>query len=409
MSVLSSMIKRYKSTNLIIKIMIGIVVGVFVGICIPSFTDYTSLLGDFFIGALKAIAPILVFILVLSAISTREYGNGTKKIKQVIILYLIGTFLASVCGVVASFLFPTKLILEIPNNIDLTPPSSVAMVFKDLLFKMIENPVSALANGNYIGILTWAIAAGIALKTCSKEVKKVFIDINEGTIKIVAFIVRLAPIGIFGLVSTSVAKTGVETLADYALLLLVLVGTMLFVTFVINPLIVFVVTKKNPYPLVWICIKHSAIYAFFTRSSAANIPVNMALCSKINVDKELYGVSIPLGATINMAGAAVTISVLALAAVHTLGLNITFTNAILLSFLAAFAACGASGVAGGSLLLVPLACSLFGINDDIAMQVVGVGFIIGVIQDSVETALNSSTDVLFSAICSDTKIDLSRV
>lgn len=409
MSVLSSMIKRYKSTNLIIKIMIGIVVGVFVGICIPSFTDYTSLLGDFFIGALKAIAPILVFILVLSAISTREYGNGTKKIKQVIILYLIGTFLASVCGVVASFLFPTKLILEIPNNIDLTPPSSVAMVFKDLLFKMIENPVSALANGNYIGILTWAIAAGIALKTCSKEVKKVFIDINEGTIKIVAFIVRLAPIGIFGLVSTSVAKTGVETLADYALLLLVLVGTMLFVTFVINPLIVFVVTKKNPYPLVWVCIKHSAIYAFFTRSSTANIPVNMALCSKINVDKELYGVSIPLGATINMAGAAVTISVLALAAVHTLGLNITFTNAILLSFLAAFAACGASGVAGGSLLLVPLACSLFGINDDIAMQVVGVGFIIGVIQDSVETALNSSTDVLFSAICSDTKIDLSRV
>ncbi|MBT0878639.1 MULTISPECIES: serine/threonine transporter SstT [unclassified Campylobacter] len=409
MSVLSSMIKRYKSTNLIIKIMIGIVVGVFVGICIPSFTDYTSLLGDFFIGALKAIAPILVFILVLSAISTREYGNGTKKIKQVIILYLIGTFLASVCGVVASFLFPTKLILEIPNNIDLTPPSSVAMVFKDLLFKMIENPVSALANGNYIGILTWAIAAGIALKTCSKEVKKVFIDINEGTIKIVAFIVRLAPIGIFGLVSTSVAKTGVETLADYVLLLLVLVGTMLFVTFVINPLIVFVVTKKNPYPLVWVCIKHSAIYAFFTRSSAANIPVNMALCSKINVDKELYGVSIPLGATINMAGAAVTISVLALAAVHTLGLNITFTNAILLSFLAAFAACGASGVAGGSLLLVPLACSLFGINDDIAMQVVGVGFIIGVIQDSVETALNSSTDVLFSAICSDTKIDLSRV
>lgn len=409
MSVLSSMIKRYKSTNLIIKIMIGIVVGVFVGICIPSFTDYTSLLGDFFIGALKAIAPILVFILVLSAISTREYGNGTKKIKNVIILYLIGTFLASVCGVVASFLFPTKLILEIPNNIDLTPPSSVAMVFKDLLFKMIENPVSALANGNYIGILTWAIAAGIALKTCSKEVKKVFIDINEGTIKIVAFIVRLAPIGIFGLVSTSVAKTGVETLADYVLLLLVLVGTMLFVTFVINPLIVFVVTKKNPYPLVWVCIKHSAIYAFFTRSSAANIPVNMALCSKINVDKELYGVSIPLGATINMAGAAVTISVLALAAVHTLGLNITFTNAILLSFLAAFAACGASGVAGGSLLLVPLACSLFGINDDIAMQVVGVGFIIGVIQDSVETALNSSTDVLFSAICSDTKIDLSRV
>lgn len=409
MSMLSSVITRYKSTNLIVQILIGIILGVIVGIFVPSLVDFTSLLGNFFIGALKAIAPILVFILVLSAISTREYGDGTKKIKKVIILYLIGTFLASVCAVIASFIFPTKLILEIPQNTDLIPPSSVIKVFQDLLFSMVENPVKALANGNYIGILTWAIAAGIALKTCSKEVKRVFIDINEGTIKIVAFIVRLAPFGIFGLVSSNIARTGIETMANYAMLLAVLVGTMLFVTFVINPLIVFVVTKKNPYPLVWVCLKHSAIYAFFTRSSAANIPVNMALCSKINVDKELYGVSIPLGATINMAGAAVTIAILALSAVHTLGINVSFTQALLLSFLAAFAACGASGVAGGSLLLVPLACSLFGISDDIAMQVVGVGFIIGVIQDSVETALNSSTDVLFSAICSDTQIDLSRV
>lgn len=409
MSMFSSIIARYKSTNLIVQILIGIILGVIVGVFVPSLVDFTSLLGDFFIGALKAIAPILVFILVLSAISTREYGDGTKKIKKVIILYLIGTFLASVCGVVASFLFPTKLILQVSENINLTPPSSVALVFKDLLFQMVQNPVKALANGNYIGILTWAIAAGIALKACSKEVKRVFSDINEGTVKIVTFIVRLAPLGIFGLVSTSIAQTGVETLSAYALLLAVLVGTMLFVTFVINPLIVFCVTKSNPYPLVWVCLKHSAIYAFFTRSSAANIPVNMALCSKINVNKELYGVSIPLGATINMAGAAVTISVLALSAVHTLGIQVSFTQALLLSFLAAFAACGASGVAGGSLLLVPLACSLFGINDEIAMQVVGVGFIIGVIQDSVETALNSSTDVLFSAICSDTKLDLSRV
>ncbi|WP_267523928.1 serine/threonine transporter SstT [Campylobacter sp. MG1] len=409
MNVLASMVKRYKSTNLIIQILIGIVLGILVGLFVPDFVDFTSLMGSLFVGALKAIAPMLVFILVLSAISTREYGNGTKKLRKVIILYLIGTFLASVCAVIASFLFPTTLHLQISNSVSITPPASISIVFKDLIFKMVDNPVNALVTGNYIGILTWAIAAGIALKSSSKEAKKILIDLNESVVKVVRFIVRLAPFGIFGLVSDSVKTAGVESMANYIQLLFVLVGTMLFITFIINPLMVFMVTRKNPYPLVWVCIKHSAIYAFFTRSSAANIPVNMALCSKINVDKELYGVSIPLGATINMAGAAVTIAILALAAVHTLGLNITFTQALLLSFLAAFAACGASGVAGGSLLLVPLACSLFGINDDIAMQVVGVGFIIGVIQDSVETALNSSTDVLFSAICSDTEVDISRV
>lgn len=408
-SVLSSMIKRYKSTNLIVQILIGIILGILVGLFAPNFVDFTSLLGDVFVGALKAIAPLLVFVLVLSAISTREYGDGTKKLKNVIILYLIGTFLASVCAVVASFMFPTSLILNIPDKIELTPPASIALIFKDLLFKMVDNPVNALVNANYIGILTWAIAAGIALKASSKEVKKVLIDLNESVVKVVRFIVRLAPFGIFGLVSNSVKAAGVGAMLNYAQLLVVLVGTMLFVTFVINPLIVFIVTKKNPFPLVFVCLRHSAIYAFFTRSSAANIPVNMALCSRINVDKELYAVSIPLGATINMAGAAVTIAILALSAAYTLQIDINFTQALLLSFLAAFAACGASGVAGGSLLLVPLACSLFGIGNDIAMQVVGVGFIIGVIQDSVETALNSSTDVLFSAICSNSEIDLSRV
>lgn len=409
MNVLASMVRRYKSTNLIVQILIGIFFGILVGLFIPTFVDFTSLLGNLFVGALKAIAPILVFVLVLSAIATREYGNGTKKLKKVIILYLIGTFLASVCAVIASYLFPTTLHLQISSSVDITPPASIAIIFKDLIFKMVDNPVNALVTGNYIGILTWAIAAGIALKSSSKEIKDVLVDLNESVVKVVRFIVRLAPFGIFGLVSNSVKTAGIESMANYIQLLLVLVGTMLFITFIINPIIVFVVSRKNPYPLVWVCLKHSAIYAFFTRSSAANIPVNMALCSKINVDKELYGVSIPLGATINMAGAAVTIAVLALAAAHTLGITMDFTQALLLSFLAAFAACGASGVAGGSLLLVPLACSLFGINDDIAMQVVGVGFIIGVIQDSVETALNSSTDVLFSAICSDTKVDLSRV
>lgn len=314
-------------------------------------------------------------------------------------LYLIGTFLASLSAVIASFLFPTTLVLQ-TNNAELLAPQSIIVVLKDLVFKMVDNPVHALSTGNYIGILTWAIGIGIALRHCAVETKKMFKDISEGITKVVKFIIRLAPFGIFGLVSTSVAQTGFEALGGYAKLLIVLVGTMLFVAFVVNALIVYFVTKKNPYPLIITCVKESAVTAFFTRSSAANIPVNMNLCKKLNLDEKLYSISIPLGATINMAGAAVTIAVLALSAVNTLNIQIGFLDALLLSVIAAIGACGASGVAGGSLMLIPLACSLFGISNDIAMQVVAVGFIIGVIQDSVETALNSSTDVLFTAIAS---------
>lgn len=363
-----------------------------------SIANSMSILGSLFVGALKSVAPILVFILVSSSIIVKEFGNANG-LKKIIMLYLIGTFLASLSAVIASFLFPTTLVLQ-TNNAELLAPQSIIVVLKDLVFKMVDNPVHALSTGNYIGILTWAIGMGIALRHCAVETKKCLKDISEGITKVVKFIIRLAPFGIFGLVSTSVAQTGFEALGGYAKLLIVLVGTMLFVAFVINALIVYFVTKKNPYPLIMTCVKESAVTAFFTRSSAANIPVNMNLCKKLNLDEKLYSISIPLGATINMAGAAVTIAVLALSAVNTLNIQIGFLDALLLSVITAIGACGASGVAGGSLMLIPLACSLFGISNDIAMQVVAVGFIIGVIQDSVETALNSSTDVLFTAIAS---------
>lgn len=397
--------KRYMDGNLILQIIIGIVLGAVLGFIANSgnqmalsIANSMSILGSLFVGTLKSVAPILVFILVSSSIIVKEFGNANG-LKKIIMLYLIGTFLASLSAVIASFLFPTTLVLQ-TNNAELLAPQSIIVVLKDLVFKMVDNPVHALSTGNYIGILTWAIGMGIALRHCAIETKKMFKDISEGITKVVKFIIRLAPFGIFGLVSTSVAQTGFEALGGYAKLLIVLVGTMLFVAFVINALIVYFVTKKNPYPLIMTCVKESAVTAFFTRSSAANIPVNMNLCKKLNLDEKLYSISIPLGATINMAGAAVTIAVLALSAVNTLNIQIGFLDALLLSVIAAIGACGASGVAGGSLMLIPLACSLFGISNDIAMQVVAVGFIIGVIQDSVETALNSSTDVLFTAIAS---------
>lgn len=397
--------KRYMDCNLILQIIIGIVLGAVLGFIANSgnqmalsIANSMSILGSLFVGALKSVAPILVFILVSSSIIVKEFGNANG-LKKIIMLYLIGTFLASLSAVIASFLFPTTLVLQ-TNNAELLAPQSIIVVLKDLVFKMVDNPVHALSTGNYIGILTWAIGMGIALRHCAVETKKCLKDISEGITKVVKFIIRLAPFGIFGLVSTSVAQTGFEALGGYAKLLIVLVGTMLFVAFVINALIVYFVTKKNPYPLIMTCVKESAVTAFFTRSSAANIPINMNLCKKLNLDEKLYSISIPLGATINMAGAAVTIAVLALSAVNTLNIQIGFLDALLLSVIAAIGACGASGVAGGSLMLIPLACSLFGISNDIAMQVVAVGFIIGVIQDSVETALNSSTDVLFTAIAS---------
>lgn len=394
----NSIAYKYANGNLVLQILVGIVLGVLVGFISKDLANSVGLLGSLFVGALKAIAPILVFVLVSSAIATKEMGVQTN-IKSIVILYIIGTFLAALTAVIISFLFPTTLVLIDSVNNNLTPPDSVISVLKGVLFNMVDNPVKALANGNFIGILVWAIALGVAMHFSSEDTKSVFNDISTGVTKIVKFIIRLAPFGIFGLVASTFAQTGFDALLSYGRILLVLVGTMLFVAFVINPIIVYFKLKRNPFPLIFTCIKESAITAFFTRSSAANIPVNLNLCKKLNLEENTYSVSIPLGATTNMAGAAVTITVLTLATVHTLGINVDIATALLLSIVSALAACGASGVAGGSLLLIPLACSLFGISDDIAMQVVAIGFVIGVVQDSLETALNSSTDVLFTASC----------
>ncbi|EGK8069192.1 serine/threonine transporter SstT [Campylobacter upsaliensis] len=396
----AKLMQSYSKGNLILQICVGIVLGIFVGLSSKDVAVVANFLGILFTSALKAIAPMLVFILILTSICTKDFTQKSAKMKNIAFLYIVGTFLASACAVGISFLAPTELVLEGVEKASQSSPAFMSEIFKDLILKIVDNPINALSSGNYLGILAWAIAGGVALRHCSKEAKQVFVDINEGVLKIVQFIVKLAPFGIFGLVANSVASTGAAGLISYAKLLLVLVGTMLFVAFVINALIVFIYTRKNPFPLIFICLRESAFFAFFTRSSAANIPVNMALCAKLGIDKELYSISIPLGATINMGGAAVTIAVLSLAAAYTVGIEVSFFQAFLLSIIATFAACGASGVAGGSLLLIPLACSLFNINYDVAMKIVAIGFIIGVIQDSVETALNSSTDVLFTAICS---------
>ena len=367
-----------------------------------SIANSASVLGDLFKGALKAIAPILVFVLVATSIIIKDFGHA-KGMQRIVTLYLVGTFLAAVVAVIASFLFPIEIALKGLQSADMSAPQGITNVLKDLIYKMVENPITALANGNYIGIITWAIGGGIAMRYATPETKKVFKDISEGVTYIVKFIIRLAPFGIFGMVAISIHDTGFEALGGYLKLILVLVGAMLVVAFIVYPAMVFALTRKNPYPLVMICLKESAISAFFTRSSAANIPVNMALCKKLGLKEELYSISIPLGATINMGGAAVTISILALTAVNSIpSITVTFGDALLLCFISALGACGASGVAGGSLLLVPLACGLFGIGNDIAMQFVTVGFTIGVIQDSVETALNSSSDVLFTAVASET-------
>lgn len=395
----NSLIYKYANGNLVLQIIIGIFLGILVGFFSKELASTVSILGSLFVGALKAIAPILVFVLVSTAIATKEVGVQTQ-IKPIVFLYLIGTFLAALTAVIASFLFPTTLVLLDAANTSLTPPDSVVTVLKGVLFNMVDNPVNALATGNFIGILVWAIALGIAMHYSSNETKKIFFDLSNGVTKIVKFIIKLAPFGIFGLVSNTVSQTGFESLFSYGKLLIVLVGTMLFIAFVINPIIVYVKIKTNPFPLIFTCIKESGITAFFTRSSAANIPVNLNLCKKLGLDENTYSVSIPLGATTNMAGAAVTITVLTLATVNTLGITVDLGTALLLSIISALAACGASGVAGGSLLLIPLACSLFGISNDVALQVVAIGFVIGVVQDSLETALNSSTDVVFTAACS---------
>ncbi|HEL0736065.1 TPA: serine/threonine transporter SstT [Streptococcus equi subsp. zooepidemicus] len=383
-------------TNLIKKIGIGVVIGLLLGILLPDVTAI-GILGQLFVGALKAIAPLLVFALVVQAISHQRSGQQTN-ITLIIVLYLLGTFLAALVAVIANYLFPLTLTLNTPVNTELSPPQGIVQVFQTLLLKLVDNPINALATANYIGVLAWALIFGLALKSVPSDFEHLIKTAADVTSQIVVWIINVAPIGIMGLVFSTVSENGISILSDYALLILVLVGTMLFVALVVNPLLAFVLTHQNPYPLVFRCLKDSGLTAFFTRSSAANIPVNLQLCEDLGLSQATYLVSIPLGAMINMGGAAITINVLTLAAVNTFSIQIDFLTALLLSVVAAISACGASGVTGGSLLLIPVACSLFGISSDLAMQVVGVGFIVGVIQDSCETALNSSTDVLFTAI-----------
>jgi serine/threonine transporter len=381
--------------SLVKQIMIGLVAGIVVALISPAAAKAVGLLGALFVGALKAVAPVLVLVLVMASIASHQQGQKTN-IRPVLFLYLLGTFAAALTAVLVSFTFPSTLVLAV-NHSDLTPPSGIVEVLKDLLMSVVANPFNALINANYIGILAWAVGLGLVLRHASATTQLLITDLSHAVTLIVRAVIRCAPLGVFGLVASTLAETGFSTLWGYAQLLMVLIGCMLLVALVLNPLIVYWKIRRNPYPLVFTCLRESGVTAFFTRSSAANIPVNMALCEKLNLNKDTYAVSIPLGATINMAGAAITVTVLTLAAVHTLHVPVDIPTALLLSVVASVCACGASGVAGGSLLLIPLACNMFGIPNDVAMQVVAVGFIIGVLQDSAETALNSSTDVLFTA------------
>jgi serine/threonine transporter len=390
-----SLLQRYMRGSLVLQIAIGILCGVVLAYVSPSMALSTNLLGGFFVKALKAIAPILVFLLVIASIANHKQAQQSH-IRPVLILYIAGTFVAALTAVVFSFVFPTQLSLVAPD-LSQSAPQGIGEVLRTLVFKMVDNPVNALVQGNYVGILTWAVGFGLGLRHASEATKVVLQNLASSVTRIVSVIIRLAPFGIFGLVASTIAETGFGALLGYSHLLAVLIGAMLFIALVTNPLLFFWKIRRNPYPLVFKCLKESGVTAFFTRSSAANIPVNLDLCQRLELDEDTYSVSIPLGATINMAGAAITITVLTLAAVNTLGISLDFGTALLLSIIAAVSACGASGVAGGSLLLIPLACSLFNIPNEIAMQVVAVGFIIGVLQDSAETALNSSTDVLFTA------------
>ena len=392
---MKKIIESWNRISLIKKIICGLTVGVILALAVPQL-NVISLLGDLFVGALKAIAPLLVLFLVMSALASQREGKQSN-IKRIIFLYLLGTFLAGCVAVAASFLFPVTIALT-DSTSTTAPPSGIGEVVNSLLMSLVSNPVDALVNANYIGILAWAVLLGIALRKAGDSTKKAISEISDALSQIVRWVIACAPFGVMGLVFATISQQGLSSLLSYGRLILLLVGSMAFVAFVVNPIITFIGIRKNPYPLVLKCLKDSGITAFFTRSSAANIPVNMKLCEELGLDRDTYAVSIPLGSTINMGGAAVTISTLALAAVHTVGIPVDIPTAIVLCVLSAISACGASGVAGGSLLLVPLACSLFGISDDIAMQVVGVGFIVGVIQDSCETAINSSTDVLYTAV-----------
>ena len=392
---MKNLVTRWNEISLVKRIICGLIIGIVLGLVVPQATAL-SLLGNLFVGALKAIAPILVLFLVMSALAKHQEGKQTN-MKHIIGLYLLGTFLAGLMAVIASFLFPITLTLT-QSTSDITPPGGIGEVLNTLMMNLVANPVDALVNANYIGILAWAVLLGIALRRAPEGVKVAIESVADAISQIVRWIINCAPFGVLGLVFTTISQQGIDSLLSYGKLIVLLVGTMAFVAFVVNPIIVFIGIRKNPFPLVLKCLKDSGITAFFTRSSAANIPVNMRLCAELGLDRDTYAVSIPLGSTINMGGAAVTISILALAAANTLGIQVDFASAVVLSVLSAVSACGASGVAGGSLLLVPLACSLFGIPGDVAMQVVGVGFIVGVIQDSCETAINSSTDVLYTAV-----------
>ena len=381
--------------GLIPQITLGIIAGVLLAVVSPETAKSFSILGQLFISALKAVAPILVFVLVAAAIAAHQKGQPTH-IRGVLVLYVIGTLIAALVAVVASFVFPTELTLDMPE-VSGNPPESIIQILRDLLLSMVANPVTALMEDNFIAILAWAVGLGMMLRHASDATGKVLNDVSDAVSGIVHIVIRFAPLGILGLVANTLAEAGIGALLEYGRLLGVIVGCMLFVALVTNPLIVFLKTRQNPFPLVFACLRGSAITAFFTRSSAANIPVNLELCERLELDPDTYTISIPLGATINMAGAAITISVITLAAANTLGIPVDFGTALLLCVVSALAACGVSGVAGGSLLLIPLATSLFGISTDIAMQVVAIGFVISVVQDSTETALNSSTDVLFTA------------
>lgn len=388
-------LQRLMRMSLISQIAIGLVLGIALALIAPGATKSVALLGDLFIAALKAVAPILVFVLVTAAIANHKKGQPTH-IRPVLILYLLGTFAAAVVAVAASFTFPTTLVLNAPAATG-APPGGILAVLKNLLLSVVSNPVRALMEGNFIGILAWAIGLGVALRHAAESTRKMVNDVADAVSSIVHTVIRFAPIGIFGLVAATMGETGFDALLGYGKLMMVIVGCMLFVALVVNPLFVFWKLRTNPYPLVLTCLRESGVTAFFTRSSAANIPINLELCKRMGLHEDTYSISIPLGATINMGGAAITISVMTLAAAYTLGISVDFPTALLLCVVSALAACGASGVAGGSLLLIPMATSLLGIQGDVAMQVVAIGFVISVVQDSCETALNSSTDVVFTA------------
>ncbi len=393
---MNSMIRTLRKIPLIHQIAVGLIIGILIAVFLPGAVPVVGIFGDLFVRALKGVAPLLVFILVMNAMVQRKEGGDTQ-MKPIITLYVIGTFAASIVGVTLSFLFPQTLMLQL-GNAKVNPPSGIAEVVHNLVLNIVDNPLNAILKANYIGILAWAVIIGLALhKSASSETKQVLEDLSGGITKVVTWVIHFAPLGIMGLVSQSISASGLSALISYFSLLGVLLSSYFLVALVMNPLIVYLNVRKNPYPLVWATIKESGIYAFFTRSSAANIPVNLTLCKRLGLNPDTYTISIPLGATINMAGASITISVLSLAAAHTLGVSVDLPTALLLCIVSTVGACGASGVAGGSLLLIPVACASFGISNDIAMQVVGVGFIISIIEDACETALNSSSDVLFTA------------